>query len=424
VQPAGLILICTACSVITVMTESLETLMLACAANLLAAFRLRAETRSEERSLDTRLNQRRIDRIRRHRQSRQVTDIFSFFCLATGIALLGTLGGSTSLATIRETLAASYRPERLDLLVGDGSILGVASIVLIFVGNAAAFGLFPLHGVLQNTFESSPAGIAGATALLLRFQAAVVLWKTVLSSMPGFESTTQLMCVVFGSCSCLAGSMLACRSEAIRSFAGNLWITWGGVVLIATASGISVESARNTQTVWQLPTGLETAAFSLLVSAIAVGLMLVVERWLSSEGRSIDFAEEVTGLGQQRSSIAFAIACSLLTLSAIPPLPGFWCATFVIGNAFLPGVESAEGAALVPNVAVLASAIVVLVSLLTVSARSIRFLSLMFHHEPIRRFDISPEKLSIVISLSVSGILLWSGLSVGTVLTWFHRLPF
>lgn len=423
-QPAGLILICTACSVITVMTESLETVMLACAASLLAAFRLRAETRSEERSLDTRLNQRRIDRIGSQRQSRQVTDIFSFFCLATGIALLGTLGGSTSLATIRETLAASYRPERLDLLAGDGSILGVASIVLIFVGNAAAFGLFPLHGVLQNTFESSPAGIAGATALLLRFQAAVVLWKTVLSSMPGFESTTQLMCVVFGSCSCLAGSMLACRSEAIRSFAGNLWITWGGVVLIATASGISVESARNTQTAWQLPTGLETAAFSLLVSAIAVGLILVVERWLSSEGRSIDFAEEVTGLGQQRSSIAFAIACSLLTLSAIPPLPGFWCATFVIGNAFLPGVESAEGAALVPNVAVLASAIVVLVSLLTVSARSIRFLSLMFHHEPIRRFDISREKLSIVISLSVSGILLWSGLSVGTVLAWFHRLPF
>lgn len=405
------------------MTESLETLMLACAANLLAAFRLRAETRSEERSLDTRLNQRRIDRIRRHRQSRQVTDIFSFFCLATGIALLGTLGGSTSLATIRETLAASYRPERLDLLVGDGSILGVASIVLIFVGNAAAFGLFPMHGVVQNTFESSPAGIAGTTALLQRFQAAVVLWKTVFTSMPGFESTTQLICVAFGSCSCLAGSMLSCRSESLRNFTGNLWITWGGVVLIAAASGNTVESVRNTQPVWNLPTGLETAAFSLVVSAVAVGLILAAERWLSTERRPIDFAEDVTGLGQQRGLIAFAIACSLLTLSAVPPLPGFWCAAFITGNAFLPGIESSEGAALVPNIAVLASAIVLLVSLLLVSARSIRFLSLMFHHNPIRRFDICNEKLPVVIGLTVSGILLWSGLDVGTVLTWFHQLP-
>tara|TARA_R110002072_G_scaffold179059_1_gene335080 strand:+ start:142495 stop:143727 length:1233 start_codon:yes stop_codon:yes gene_type:complete len=410
--------------VITVLTESLETMMLACAASLLAVSRLRTKTRSEEQSFDTRLKERLIDRICSQRQSRQVTDIFSFFCLATGIALLGTLGGSTSLATIREALTASYRPERLDLLVGDGSILGIASIVLFFVGNAAAFGLFPLHGVVQNTFESAPAGIAGATALLQRVQAAVVLWKTAISSMPGFESTTQLMCVVFGSCSCLAGSVLTCRSDAIRSFAGNLWITWGGVVLIAAASGNPVESARNTPTAWHFPTGLETAAFSLLASAFAVGLMLAAEQWLSNESRSINFAEDVTGLGQQRSSSAFAIACSLLTLSAIPPLPGFWCVAFLAGNAFLPGVESTEGAALVPNLAVLASAIVVLVSLLTVSARSIRFLSLMFHHEPIRRFDISGGKLSIFIGLSVSGILLWSGLYVGTVLAWLHRLPF
>ena len=406
------------------MAESLETIILACAASLLATSKLRVKTRSEARSLDTPLKQRRIDRIRRQLQSRHVTDIFSFFCLATGIALLGTLGGSTSLETIRATLLESYRPERLDLLVGDGSLLGIASIVLIFAGSAAAFGLFPIHGVVQNAFESSPAGIAGTTALLQRFQAAVVLWKTVLTSMPGFESTTQLMCVVFGSCSCLAGSMLSCRSESLRNFAGNLWITWGGVVLIAAASGNTVESVRNTPPVWQLPTGLETAAFSLVISAVAVGLMLAAERWLSNERRSIDFAEDVTGLGQQRGLIAFAIACSLLTLSAVPPLPGFWCAAFVTGNAFLPGVESSEGAALVPNVAVLASAIVLLVSLLTVSARAIRFLSLMFHHEPIRRSDTCNGKLQIVIGLSISGILLWSGLNVGTVLTWFHQLRF
>ena len=398
---------------ITVLAESLETVLLACAASLLAAAKLRVNARSNKPSLDANVRKSRIHSLRRRLAVHHVTDIFSFFCIAAGMALLGSLGGSASLETIRAALSESYQPERLDLLVGDGSILGIASIVLTFVGTAAAFGLFPMHGVVQNAFESSPAGIAGSTALLQRLQAAVILWKIAVTSMPGFESTTQMMCVVFGTCSCLVGSILVCRSESLRNVAGNLWITWGGVVLVAAAAGMPVEA----------PTNFQTAAFSLVISTVAVGLLLVSERWLSHVGRSIDFAEDVTGLGHQRGLVALAIACSLLTLSAIPPLPGFWCATFVAGNAFLPGVESAQGASLVPDTSVLCSAIVLLISLLVVSARSVHFLSLMFHHEPIRRFNIGVGKLPVAISLMVSGILLWVGLNVGTALTWFHRLP-
>lgn len=408
---------------ITVLAGSLETMLLTCAASLLAAAKLRVVGRSKKPSLHPDVRQSRIHEFRRQLDAQHVTDIFSFFCIATGMAFLGSLGGSVSLESIRTTLLESYRPERLDLLVGDGSVLGIAAIVLIFVGTATAFGLFPMHGVVQNSFESSPAVIAGSTAVFQRLQAAAILWKTPLTSMPRFESTTQMMCVVFGACSCLAGSILACRSQALRSFTGNLWITWGGVILIAAAAGMSIGAPTNIQTTWQLPTGLETAAFSLVISAIAIGLLLMSDRWLSDSGRSIDFAEEVTGLGHQRAMVALAIACSLLTLSAIPPLPGFWSATFVIGNAFLPGVESAGGAALVPNTSVLCSAIILLISLLTVSARSVHILSLMFHHETIRRFEIGNGKFPVVITLTVSGALLWVGLNVGTVLTWFHRLP-
>ena len=408
---------------ITVLADSLETMLLTCAASLLAAAKLRVNARSIKPSLNTRRQQSRVHEFRRQVHAQHVTDILSFFCIATGMAFLASLAGSSSLETIRATLLESYQPERLDLLVGDGSILGIAAIVLIFAGSAAACGLFPMHGVVQNAFESSPAGIAGSTAFFQRLQAAVILWKIAVTSMPGFESTTQMMCVVFGTCSCLAGSILVCRSESLRNVAGNLWITWGGIVLVAAAAGMSVEAPTKFPTTWQLPTGLETAAFSLVISIVAIGLLLVSERWLSDSGRSIDFAEDVTGLGHQRGLVALAIACSLLTLSAIPPLPGFWCAAFVAGNVFLPGVESAQGAALVPNNSVLCSAIILLISLLIVSARSVHFLSLMFHHEPIRRFNIGVGKLPVAISLMATGTLLWVGLNVGTVLTWFHRLP-
>jgi formate hydrogenlyase subunit 3/multisubunit Na+/H+ antiporter MnhD subunit len=356
-------------------------------------------------------------------QSRQTISVFSFFCIATAMALLGALGGSSSLETLRTTLQESYRPERPDLLVGDGSILGITAITLLFVGSAATFGLFPMHGVMQNSFESSPARVAGTTAVLQRLQTAIVVWKIAVTSMPGFESTVMLMCVVFGAASAASGSILACRSESLRSFAGNLWLVWGGVALVAAASGLAVEVPADAQTVWQLPSGLETAAFSFVISSIAVGMLLAAERWLSISERSMDFTEDLTGLGQQHGLIAFAVACSLLTLSAIPPLPGFWCAAFIAGNAVMPGVESTQGAALVPDSAVLVAAIIVLVSLLIVSARSVQFLSLMIHHEPIRRFSIPDHKVPTAVSVAVAGLLFWAGMNAGTVLAWFHKLP-
>ena len=214
VQLAGLILISVICPVISVMAESLETLLLVHAASLLSTARLLSETRPAPASnLDT-VRRSWHRRLAEHFQSQRTVGMMSLFCVATGFALLGSLAGSSTLETIQTTLRESYRPERADLLVGSGSILGSATCVLLFAGTAASFGTFPLHGVLMNGFESAPAGITGPTVLLQRLQASVVLWKTAIVAMPGFESTVLLLCVVFGAASCIGGSLLACRITA------------------------------------------------------------------------------------------------------------------------------------------------------------------------------------------------------------------
>lgn len=420
-QLAGLILICAACPVVTAMAGSLETVLLASTASLLAASVLNRERRTRP-EYTSNSHPSRIGEVFDHQGPRQTTDIFSFLCVATGMALLGSLAGSSSLEAIRQTLLESYRAERLDLLVGDGSILGVAASVFLFAGVAAPFGLFPLHSTVQNTFDSTPSGIAVLTTVLQRVQASVVLWRVVLSSMPGFESTVQLLCIVLGVSSCLVGAILVYRSESLRGLASNLWITWGGIALVAVATGLAVATPTVHQPVWQLPTGLETAAFSIVISAVAVGMLLSTERWLSNNKRSIDFAEDITGLGQQEKLLALAVACALLTMSAMPPLPGFWCAAFIVGNAFQPGVESSSGAALVPDKSGLTAAVLVLLSLLVLSARTLHFLSLMFHHEPIRRFKLAGNKVPAAVSLAVSSLLVWAGMNAGTVLSWLHQL--
>lgn len=404
------------------MTGSLETVLLAYTASLLANSVLNRKHRVQPaRASDS--HPSRLGAVFDHLRPRQTTGIFSFMCVATGMALLGSLGGSSSLESIRQTLQESYRADRLDLLVGDGSILGVAAIVLLIAGVAAPFGLFPLHSAVQNTFNSAPGRLAVITTVLQRAQAAVVLWKVVLSSMPGFEPTIQLLCIVLGVSSCLAGAVLVCKSESIRGLASNLWITWGGLALVSVASGLAVETPVDHQRAWQLPTGLETAAFSIAISTVATGMLLSTERWLSNNEQSIAFAEDITGLGQQEKLIALAVACALLTMSAIPPLPGFWCVAFIVGNAFQPGVESSSGAALVPDKSVLTAVVLLLVSLLALSARSVTFLSLMFHHEPIRRLKLAGNKMPAALSLAVSSLLIWMGMNAGTVLSWIHQLP-
>ena len=423
VQLAGLILISVICPVISVMAESLETLLLVHAASLLSTARLLSETRPAPASnLDT-VRRSWHRRLAEHFQSQRTVGMMSLFCVATGFALLGSLAGSSTLETIQTTLRESYRPERADLLVGSGSILGSATCVLLFAGTAASFGMFPLHGVLMNGFESAPAGITGPTVLLQRLQASVVLWKTAIVAMPGFESTVLLLCVVFGAASCIGGSLLACRTESLRGFTGNCWITWGGVVLIAAAAGLTAQTPQHHEAVWQFPSGLEIAAFSLLISAIAVVMLLTCDCWLTLENRGVDFAEDVTGLGKRHSAMAAAIGCALLTMCAIPPLPGFWCAVFITGNAFLPGVESTQGPSLVPDASILAAVVLLLLSLLVLSARAVHFLSLLFLHEPIRRFEIAGRSIPALLSLTAVGLLLWAGLNVGTLFAWLHQLP-
>jgi len=422
VQLAGLILICATCPVISATAGSLETVLLAYTASIFANSALIREHLAQA-ACASNSHQSRSGEISDHPGTRQTIDIFSFLCVATGMALLGSLVGTSSLEAMRQTLLMSYRAERLDLLVGEGSILGVTAIVFLFAGVAASFGLFPLHSAVQHTFNAVPGGLAVITTMLQRVQAVVVLWRVVLSSMPGFESTIQLLCISLGVLSCLAGAILACRSQSVRSLASNLWLTWGGIALISVATGLAVETPTDHQPAWQLPTGLATAAFAISISTVAVGILLSIERWLFKNRWPIDFAEDLTGLGQHEKLLALAVACVLLTMSAIPPLPGFWCAAFIVGNAFQPGVESSSGATFVPGKSVLTAVVLLLISLLALSARSVHFLSLMFHHEPIRRFQVSDSKVPVTIILAGTSLLVWVGMNAGTVLTWLHELP-
>ena len=146
---------------------------------------------------------------------------------------------------------------------------------------------------------------------------------------------------------------------------------------------------------------------------------MLCECCTSPATRRVDFCEDLTGLGRQRPVIATALAVSLLTFCAVPPLPGFWVFGFLAAGVFVPGLTDRS---LVPNAAILLTLAIVGVSLLTAATRAIHMLSLVFLHEPLSRSRSSASSLDFIFAVAIALLLLWAGLIPRAILDQLHQL--
>lgn len=404
------ILILAACTAIVAAAGSLETIAVAYACGLFAAgLATQCALQSDEPA----------DR----RQSQTLVAILSVLSLLVGSAVLLTLTGSTSLESISQMLRDSYQPDRQELVVGEGATLGGAAVVLVIAASAAPFHLFPVHGILDSAFDSTSAWRVSGVAVLLRALASVLVWRVAVVAMPGFEGFARVCCMALGAGSCLAGAVLACRSEALRRLAGSFWLAWGGVVLISLGAGIGQIVPGHDSDSWQILSGIEVALLSLIVSSVALVLLMTCEHWLALESRRISFEEDLTGLGSQHAVVAFAVCIAIFTLCGVPPMPGFWCVGLLVGTAFQPGMHAGQELSLVPDMAVLAATASVILSLVILAARAVRLCSLMFHHRPVRHISFSGKMPGLSLLLVISALLLWTGVFPGQLLAVIHSLP-
>jgi NADH:ubiquinone oxidoreductase subunit 2 (subunit N) len=106
----------------------------------------------------------------------------------------------------------------------------------------------------------------------------------------------------------------------------------------------------------------------------------------------------------------------LLSLTPLPPLPGFWSWFWVLGTAFVPGTPINEQAAAVPNPAVLACALVAIAVVLAATMRVIQVLSVMYWHEPLARLTLATESWIFAVSVVGALLLLTCGLSPTVVI--------
>ena len=343
----------------------------------------------------------------------------SLIFVAAGAAFLVALGGSDNLAEIAQAFHNSYQPEREETRVGTASILGTVSIVLILTGAAIPFAAFPFQFHQSRIFEKQPNWLVLWVAIAGRAQAFVLLWRIAVATMPGFGPQVQTPLLVLAAASALVGGCLACRSTSLRGLASNCWLLHGGLLLHCIATGAGQVSIVRDDPRWQLPPALETGLLLFVCSSVSLVIVLLIESSFAPDGRRQEFDEDLAGLVRQRPSSGGALATALLAFCAVPPLASFWGVLYLSTGSFVPQYEASDSDILIPNAAVLATAAVLIVSLLILTARIVGVLSLMFFEEPLRRHEPKGSP-SLLIAGVLAAVLILAGLLPGPFLRAIH----
>lgn len=345
--------------------------------------------------------------------------VLSIVLVASGAGFLVALGGSTELESIQQTLRGSYQPVREELRVGTPSILGTVSFVLILAGAAIPFGVFPFHFGQAKLFASGPAWLVSWATIAGRAHAFVLLWRVAVTTMPGFGPQVQTPLLVLAAATAFAGGCLACRSSSLRELAGNCWLVHGGLLLHCVATGAGQVSMVRDDPRWQLLPALETGVLVFGCSSLALIALLMIESSLALPDRRQEFDEDLAGLVRQKPSTGGALAATLAAFCAVPPLASFWGVVYLVAGSFVPQYEAADSDILVPNATVLVVAGILILSLLILSSRIVRLLSLMMFDEPLRQHRPTGGTSLIVAGVLAAG-LLFGGFLPGSILRAIH----
>jgi NADH-quinone oxidoreductase subunit N len=183
-----------------------------------------------------------------------------------------------------------------------GSHLTLAGVILVGLGFAFELALFPLHWAALDAYTAAAPSVAGFIMSASKLAAAFILGRLVVTT--GVEASQVL--IWLGVITIVWGTFGAINQAAnLRRMLAYSAITHAGFIGLAAGSG---------------PDGLTTAGF---YAAVYGATAMLVFATLAGTGPDPD----LRGLGRLR---ALGLGLGLLSLSGIPPTPGFWAKLAVL----------------------------------------------------------------------------------------------
>ncbi len=344
------------------------------------------------------------------------TNFFMLNVLASAVILYGFcflygLAGTTNLTGIRNVLVASYQPSELILPIDAGSRLGFVSLVLVFAGFGFKISLVPFQFGTLDVYEETSAWHCGLLGVLFKGAGFFALARVLANTTAGFSETVQLLALILAGTTMIFGSVMALLESRVRRLLAYLTISQTGFLLIGLAVAFSnLERLQpKVQFGWKLPGGEQAAMFFLSTYSLAVTGLVAVLVYLARRDREVEFVEGLAGLKRSEPVATGCAVLFLLSLSGVPPLPGFWSHLFVLLSCLNVYAKSSITKVVVPHLGFVVLALLAVLNLVLTATVALRLIKAMVLDDPIARPQ--PAGGRVALAVAVVAALLTAGIA-------------
>lgn len=289
----------------------------------------------------------------------------SFFLY--GVALMFGATGSTSIATIGETLS--------QFEMGHGPMLAYVGVALMFVGLAFKVAAAPFHIWTPDVYEGAPSPVVAFMSTAPKAAVFAVLLRIMFQ---GHAPGRVWLIWVVAALSMTIGNIAALVQDNVKRLLAYSSIAHAGYLLVAFAVWPAGDATN----------GIAAAMFYTASYAVMnVGAFAVVGHF-ASQGERYVTIEDYAGLGKRSPVLAAVFTMFLLSLIGIPAFGGFFAKFYVFSAALQQNLVG------LVIIGVINSAIAAYYYL--------RIIVVMYMREPREEVPVAPIPLGLGTALALS----------------------
>ena len=234
-----------------------------------------------------------------------------------GLSLLYGLTGTTRLAGIGQALLGGG-----NAAVGlGGNLAGATAVLLVLVGFGFKIAAAPFHQWAPDVYEGAPAPVSAWVASGSKLASLVALLKVLIQALGPYASGPDGLLgpgyvglvAVLAAGSMTYGNLAALGQRNLKRMLAYSSIAQAGYLLVGIlAASVSVDPAAASGSV----------LFYLVIYAFTTLGAFAVATWLIVASGT-DNIDDLDGLGTRSPILGACIVLLMLSLTRLPPLPGF-----------------------------------------------------------------------------------------------------
>jgi len=248
--------------------------------------------------------------------------VFASGIMLYGMSLLYGLSGSTLLAEVGATLAAS-----------DAEPILVLGVLFVLIGFAFKVSAVPFHTWAPDTYEGAPTPITAFLAVSSKAAGFVALLQLALIAFPGRDDVVEPFFWVLAALTMTVGNLIALRQTNIVRMLAYSGIAQAGYIMapLAVMGSNPGGALRSIVTYLLIYAATNLGAFAVVIAVARKTRSAEISSW--------------GGLFEYAPVLTVAMTVFLFSLAGIPPLGG-WLGKFVIFRALVQPDLTAAGVAL------------------------------------------------------------------------------